>query len=161
MFNHSLNYSTALASVRLLNDASIMDLTSDDYDFLTSQGAYKDKLWLPIDRTRARRSVESVVYGALDMLGYPRFPAPVEFVAAAIARYVHPVNIQTACAVMEGLEYADNVIHGIENPIKAPVLFAHVLRILAGIERSVEIQEEIVQSNPMTRRVDTPANRKE
>src|SRR5207245_8958813 len=29
----------------------------------------------------------------LDFVGYPRFPAPVEFIAAVIAYYVHPVNI--------------------------------------------------------------------
>src|SRR5437667_10104834 len=32
------------------------------------------------------------------------FPAPVEFIAAVIAYYVHPVNIQTACLIMEGAE---------------------------------------------------------
>src|SRR5690554_7441406 len=41
------------------------------------------------------RSVEACVYGTLDFVGYPRFPAPVEFIAAVIAYYVHPVNIQT------------------------------------------------------------------
>src|SRR5690606_40602203 len=49
------------------------------------------------DRSRARRCVEACVYGTLDFVGYPRFPAPVEFIAAVIAYYVHPVNIQTAC----------------------------------------------------------------
>src|SRR5256885_15178590 len=48
------------------------------------------------------RSVEACVYGTLDFVGYPRFPAPVEFIAAVIAYYVHPVNIQTACLIMEG-----------------------------------------------------------
>src|SRR4051794_41311124 len=48
------------------------------------------------------RCVEACVYGTLDFVGYPRFPAPVEFIAAVIAYYVHPVNIQTACLIMEG-----------------------------------------------------------
>src|SRR5207253_9435752 len=52
--------------------------------------------------SRARRCVEACVYGTLDFVGYPRFPAPVEFIAAVIAYYVHPVNIQTACLIMEG-----------------------------------------------------------
>src|SRR5437762_1941478 len=47
------------------------------------------------------RCVEACVYGTLDFVGYPRFPAPVEFIAAVIAYYVHPVNIQTACLIME------------------------------------------------------------
>src|SRR5204863_3870880 len=42
--------------------------------------------------SRARRCVEACVYGTLDFVGYPRFPAPVEFIAAVIAYYVHPVN---------------------------------------------------------------------
>src|SRR5438876_6336635 len=40
-------------------------------------------------------------------VGYPRFPAPVEFIAAVIAYYVHPVNIQTACLIMEGAERSE------------------------------------------------------
>src|SRR5687767_15291707 len=66
--------------------------TEDDFDFLTS-----NKVWIATDRSRARRCVEACVYGTLDFVGYPRFPAPVEFIAAVIAYYVHPVNIQTAC----------------------------------------------------------------
>src|SRR5207302_456599 len=49
------------------------------------------------------------VYGTLDFVGYPRFPAPVEFIAAVIAYYVHPVNIQTACLIMEGAEFTENI----------------------------------------------------
>src|SRR5207245_2657533 len=65
--------------------------------FLTS-----NKVWFATDRSRARRCVEACVYGTLDFVGYPRFPAPVEFIAAVIAYYVHPVNIQTACLIMVG-----------------------------------------------------------
>src|SRR5699024_3965128 len=54
--------------------------------------------------------VEACVYGTLDFVGYPRFPAPVEFIAAVIAYYVHPVNIQTACLIMEGAEFTENII---------------------------------------------------
>src|SRR5699024_11179657 len=63
--------------------------------FLTS-----NKVWIATDRSRARRCVEACVYGTLDFVGYPHFPAPVEFIAAVIAYYVHPVNIQTACLIM-------------------------------------------------------------
>src|SRR5699024_471004 len=84
------------ASSRLLLLISL-NLTEDDFDFLTS-----NKVWIATDRSRARRCVEACVYGTLDFVGYPRFPAPVEFIAAVIAYYVHPVNIQTACLIMEG-----------------------------------------------------------
>src|SRR5437764_12477883 len=68
------------------------------------------------------------VYGTLDFVGYPRFPAPVEFIAAVIAYYVHPVNIQTACLIMEGAEFTENIINGVERPVKAAELFAFTLR---------------------------------
>src|SRR5207302_5149241 len=78
---------------------------------------------LATDRSRARRCVEACVYGTLDFVGYPRFPAPVEFIAAVIAYYVHPVNIQTACLIMEGAEFTENIINGVERPVKAAELF--------------------------------------
>src|SRR5437899_9949928 len=78
-----------------------------------------NKVWIATDRSRARRCVEACVYGTLDFVGYPRFPAPVEFIAAVIAYYVHPVNIQTACLIMEGAEFTENIINGVERPVKA------------------------------------------
>src|SRR5207253_10029415 len=80
------------------------------------------------------RCVEACVYGTLDFVGYPRFPAPVEFIAAVIAYYVHPVNIQTACLIMEGAEFTENIINGVERPVKAAELFAFTLRVRARSE---------------------------
>src|SRR5260370_33562374 len=77
----------------------------------------------------------SCVYGTLDFVGYPRFPAPVEFIAAVIAYYVHPVNIQTACLIMEGAEFTENIINGVERPVKAAELFAFTLTPLRSEER--------------------------
>src|SRR5437667_12824331 len=93
----SVRFQTALASIKLIQASAVLDLTEDDFDFLTS-----NKVWIATDRSRARRCVEACVYGTLDFVGYPRFPAPVEFIADVIAYYVHPVNIQTACLIMEG-----------------------------------------------------------
>src|SRR5437867_3098017 len=97
---------TALASIKLIQASAVLDLTEDDFDFLTS-----NKVWIATDRSRARRCVEACVYGTLDFVGYPRFPAPVEFIAAVIAYYVHPVNIQTACLIMEGVLFTENIIN--------------------------------------------------
>src|SRR4051794_2399681 len=85
----SVRFQTALASIKLIQASAVLDLTEDDFDFLTS-----NKVWIATDRSRARRCVEACVYGTLDFVGYPRFPAPVEFIAAVIAYYVHPVNIK-------------------------------------------------------------------
>ena len=120
-------FATAIASIKLIQASSVLDLTEDDFDFLT-----RDRVWIATDRSRARRAIEATVYGTLDFVGYPRFPAPIEFIAAVIAYYVHPVNIQTACLIMEGAEFTENIVNGVERPVKAAELFAFTLRVRAG-----------------------------
>src|SRR5262245_7120465 len=121
----SVRFQTALASIKLIQASAVLDLTEDDFDFLTS-----NKVWIATDRSRARRCVEACVYGTLDFVGYPRFPAPVEFIAAVIAYYVHPVNIQTACLIMEGAEFTETIINGVERPVKVAALFMSALLIM-------------------------------
>src|SRR5436190_14701090 len=65
----SVRFQTALASIKLIQASAVLDLTEDDFDFLTS-----NKVWSATDRSRARRCVEACVYGTLDFVGYPRFP---------------------------------------------------------------------------------------
>src|SRR5262252_2290315 len=101
----SVRFQTALASIKLIQASAVLDLTEDDFDFLTS-----NKVWIATDRSRD----------------------PVEFIAAVIAYYVHPVNIQTACLIMEGAEFTENSINGVERPVKAAELFAFTLRVRAG-----------------------------
>src|SRR5260370_12258526 len=111
----SVRFQTALASIKLIQASAVLDLTEDDFDFLTS-----NKVWIATDRSRARRCVEACVYGTLDFAGYPRFPAPVEFIAAVIAYYVHPVNIQTAFLIMQGPHFTQNILNALEPPFKPP-----------------------------------------
>src|SRR5690625_2020482 len=136
----SVRFQTALASIKLIQASAVLDLTEDDFDFLTS-----NKVWIATDRSRARRCVEACVYGTLDFVGYPRFPAPVEFIAAVIAYYVHPVNIQTACLIMEGAEFTENIINGVERPVKAAEMFAFTLRVRAGNTDVLTDAEEYVR----------------
>src|SRR5688500_1444785 len=133
----SVRFQTALASIKLIQASAVVDFTVDDFDFLTSSD-----VWIAADRSRARRCVAACVYGTLDFVGYPRFPAPVEFIAADIAYYVHPVNIQTACLIMEGAEFTENIIDDVERPVKAPALFAFTLRVRAGYTAVITDAEE-------------------
>src|SRR4051794_18308229 len=66
----SVRFQTALASIKLIQASAVLDLTEDDFDFLTS-----NTVWIATDRSRARRCVGACVYGTLDFVGYPRFPA--------------------------------------------------------------------------------------
>src|SRR5205807_9082124 len=43
-----------------------------------------------------------------------------------------PIYIQTACLIMEGAEFTENIINGVERPVKAAELFAFTLRVRAG-----------------------------
>src|SRR5580692_10545870 len=91
----SVRFQTALASIKLIQASAVLDLTEDDFDFLTS-----NKVWIATDLSRACRCVEACVYGTLDFVGYPRFPAAVEFIAAVIAYFCHSVSIPTICLFM-------------------------------------------------------------
>src|SRR2546421_426024 len=123
----SVGFQTALASMKLIQASAVLDLTGDDFDFLTS-----NRVWITTDRSRARRCVEASVSGTLDLAGDLRFPGAVESIAAVIAYYVHPFNIQTACLIMEGAEFTENIINGVGRPVKAAELFAFTLRVRAG-----------------------------
>src|SRR5262249_56680731 len=45
--NH-LRFQTALASIKLIQASAVLDLTEDDFDFLTS-----NKVWIATDRSRS------------------------------------------------------------------------------------------------------------
>lgn len=134
-----IRYLTALASIRMIEEGGLLDLTTEDFQFLTM-----DKPWIGIDRSRATRCLEASIYGALDYLGLPRFAVPAEFVAGAIAYFVNPVNMQTACNYMEGAQWSENIINGIDEPLKAAEIFSHTLRVYAGIPEKVNMREDFI-----------------
>src|SRR5256885_2316596 len=82
----SVRFQTALASIKLIQASAVLDLTEDDFDFLTS-----NQVWIATDRSRARRCVEACVYGTLDFVGYHSLRVTAVFIAAVIAYYVHLV----------------------------------------------------------------------
>src|SRR5437764_179634 len=92
----SVRFQTALASIKVISDFAVLDLTEYDFHYLISK-----KVWIATDRSRARLCVEVFVYGTLVFVVYPRCLAPVEFIAAVIAYYVHPVYMLTVSIIME------------------------------------------------------------
>ena len=139
-----VRFATAVASISLVHASNVLDLADNDYKFLTG-----DKLWLAVDRNRAMRCLQSVIYGALDYVGFPRVPAPAEFVAAVICYFVHPVNIQSACSIMDRVEFSDCVISGQTRELTSDLLFAFVLRIRAGLLDSVHAAESNLKNQLM------------
>lgn len=115
-------YTSVLSSIKIAGESGLTDLTSDEFDFLS-----RPATWIGADRQRARRCIESIVFGSLDYCGLPRFQPPAEFIAGAILFFVHPRNYLLACSFMDGYTSAENVIVGIEKPVTARELFSIVI----------------------------------
>src|SRR5438105_12371550 len=82
----SVRFQTALASIKLIQASAVLDLTEDDFDFLTS-----NKVWIATDRSRARRCVEACVYGTLDFVGDRKsgsagMPRPISYAVFCLKR---------------------------------------------------------------------------
>ena len=52
-----------------------------------------------------------------------------------------------ACSIMEGAEFSEHIINGIDRPVKPSELFAHTLRVLAGEEFLVHAREGQVRND--------------
>src|SRR4051794_41721619 len=92
----SVRFQTALASIKLIQASAVLDLTEDDFDFLTS-----NKVWIATDRSRARRCVEACVYGDRKS-GSAGMPRPISYAVFCLKKkkeHKLPVN-QIATLIM-------------------------------------------------------------
>lgn len=97
-----LNVSVMLGVVRLLNSGAFstpkqLGISTADWKLLRS-----DMEWNALDRKRVVNTLESVMYGALDMMGLPRHDVSAEYRAAVIGYTVRPCNILSACTFFCG-----------------------------------------------------------
>jgi len=140
MDNRFLN---ALAALDILaHQGGVLDYNDDDIEFLRG-----DRLWLAHDRNRARRGIEAFAFTALDIVGLPRISLPAEFVAAVIALHVHPTNFQVASAIMDGVEWTEDILAGVQSPLKASVIFAMVLKIHSGQKEFIDAKQKKVTNS--------------
>src|SRR5260370_7138740 len=72
----SVRFQTALASIKLIQASAVLDLTEDDFDFLTS-----NKVWIATDRSRARRDRKS---------GSAGMPRPISYAVFCLKKKKHP-----------------------------------------------------------------------
>lgn len=137
----SLTFAPALACVKMMAEHGIhMDITAEDFEFLTGPN-----LWLYTEQTRARQCIESAAYGGLDVIGFPRFPLPAEFVAAVIFHFVHPCNRLAACRLMETLTTVTNCINGVDKQVNARQMFALVCGLAADNNSQLYAAEAIAR----------------
>lgn len=78
-----------------------------------------------------RQTLDTLIYGSLEIGGIDRFPLPAEFIAANIAHYISPCNIMQACKMVEGpRSMVDLATENIEaERMSASQLFAIVMQI--------------------------------
>lgn len=95
----NLSYEVARGAMTLLADGTgsasfeNFGLTKDEYATLTDPLA-----WIAPDRQVVERVLNVITYGTMDAIGVTRFPVSAEYLAAIIATFVHPCNLQISCA---------------------------------------------------------------
>lgn len=63
-----------------------------DMNLLTTE-----HIWTPTQRQKARRTLDLIMFGAMEIAGLPQFRVPAEYIGACIACYVNPANWMIAC----------------------------------------------------------------
>src|SRR5688572_30943082 len=71
-------------------------------------------------------------YTTLFRSAYPTTKIRVNATCRKCPHKVHRMEMKTACLIMEGAEFTENIINGVERPVKAAELFAFTLRVRAG-----------------------------
>src|SRR5438067_2875886 len=94
----SVRFQTALASIKLIQASAVLDLTEDDFDFLTS-----NKVWIATDRSRARRCVEDRKSGSAGM------PRPISYAVFCLKkkkRRLYPAKCRSRRTTRDGFGYS-------------------------------------------------------
>lgn len=92
-----------------------------------------DSPWMSTDRNRMNLVLSSLLSSTMDIIGVPRFQMPAEYIAAGIALFIAPINVQIACRFMERVPSAETLGRGLENSdiVTASQLFALVCQLVA------------------------------
>ena len=94
-----LELSVAKASMRFLKDARPetilinMGVAPESMTLLTGTVP-----WAKADKLDVCRTLDALLNASCDEAVIPRIQLPAEFIAGAIAEYVHPVNTHKACS---------------------------------------------------------------
>ena len=126
----SPSYVTALNLMRMIRE----QVERANVDTLGLKVLSQPTMWLSADRATVRNTFDNLLFQSLDLLGLPRFILPVEYVAAAIVCFVHPVNFLTACLWSEshGSTTDELALDGEYDRFSARQLYAIVCNVYAG-----------------------------
>jgi hypothetical protein len=109
----TLSLRTAIGAMQIIargGPASAVDtlgITEEDMTLTTGVTP-----WLATDRARVRKTIDSFIYGVIDVLGLPRMDLPAEYCAAVIATFIDPANYFPACSWITGTVTSEELIAG-------------------------------------------------
>lgn len=121
------------ARVAVPNGLSSLGISLDDYKLLTQSTP-----WTGIDRQRVSRTIQSVCYALLDVLGIPRFDVPAEYLGAVLSIFVHKSNLMLACVYSDRLKTCNDMLcpDSEGEPVSPSTLFCLCLQFLEDPLRS-------------------------
>lgn len=139
-----LSLAGALGAMQLIKAASssmnAIGVTEEEYRLLT-----QSQPWLGPEHNRVRRTLDTMIWGSLDLAGLPRLQPPAEYLAAAIASFVAGSNILAACRLLEGLPPADELVAGkgkTDTVVRADHLFTFILQLLGDQSAAKDVFEK-------------------
>src|SRR5438477_8803461 len=101
----SVRFQTALASIKLIQASAVLDLTEDDFDFLTS-----NKVWIATDRSRARRCVEACVLVRRNLVDTLAFLVLLGLLLPSLLFMFIPLTFKRPCFLRKAAELRKNLI---------------------------------------------------
>lgn len=92
-----LSYTTAYAAMKVVLDMMPADfdalgITRQDFELLTQK-----EHWVRPHMPKVMRTINSLLYGTLEVMGMPKITIPSEYVAAAVTIFIAPANRLPAC----------------------------------------------------------------
>lgn len=92
-----LSLQTALGVLKIVEqftqaDVAAQGISDDDFELVTSSNPWRRDVL-----GRVMRTLNTIMFGALEAQAIPKIQVPAEFVAPIIVAVVHPTNIMVAC----------------------------------------------------------------
>lgn len=144
----NLSMETALGTMH-----AIAAYTSADFDALGIQPqdfslTYDAIPWTRDNRRRVMATLDSLMFGTLDVMGLPRIAVPAEYVAAIVSTFVAPMNRMVACIWLaeqrstgtRAMDLAAAGVDGDVDPASASEIFALVVA-LSQTDASTQVRQ--------------------
>ncbi len=154
-----LRIETAKSVFRLIRDGALyggvasLGITPSQIDFVTQEIP-----WVGVDRPGVVRSLETLIYSSVEVLGLPRFRVPGEYVAALICSVVAPVNIHLACVWLQR-EASGSSEQLASTPEAGEVDAVHASKLFALCCALYDTRERTAASAAFDRMVEAAVNR--